>query len=94
MGIRDRPISPGSPWQNGIAERLIGTLRRECLDQLVVFGEAHLRRVLSAYSGYYNQARPHLALQKNSPFGRAVQHIGSVIAVPVLGGLHHQYTRV
>jgi hypothetical protein len=58
MGIRDRPISPGSPWQNGIAERLIGTLRRECLDHVVVFGEQHLRRVLSAYAVYYNQTRP------------------------------------
>ena len=64
MGIRDRPISPGSPWQNGCAERLIGTLRRECLDQVVIFGEAHLRRILSAYAAYYNQARTHLALQK------------------------------
>jgi transposase InsO family protein len=57
MGIRDRPISPGSPWQNGIAERLIGTLRRECLDQMVICGEAHLRRILAAYAAYYNQAR-------------------------------------
>ena len=54
MGIRDRPISPGSPWQNGYAERLIGTLRRECLDQMVIFSEAHLRRILSAYAAYYN----------------------------------------
>ena len=61
MGIRDRPISPGSPWQNGTAERLIGTLRRECLDRMLIFGESHLRRVLSAYAGYYNQARTHLA---------------------------------
>jgi transposase InsO family protein len=59
MGIRDRPITPGSPWQNGIAERLIGTLRRECLDQIVVFGEAHLRRVLSAYAAYYKRASQH-----------------------------------
>ena len=73
MGIRDRPISPGSPWQNGIAERLIGTLRRECLDQIFIFGEAHLRRVLSAYAAYYNQTRPHLALQKDAPFRRAIQ---------------------
>jgi transposase InsO family protein len=58
MGIRDRPISPGSPWQNGIAERLIGTLRRECLDHVVVFGERYLRRVLSVYAAYYNQTRP------------------------------------
>jgi AcrB/AcrD/AcrF family/Integrase core domain len=57
MGIRDRPISPGSPWQNGCAERLIGTLRRECLDQLIIFSEMHLRRILSAFAEYYNQAR-------------------------------------
>jgi transposase InsO family protein len=67
MGIRDRPISPGSPWQNGIAERLIGTLGRECLDHMLIFGEAYLRRILSAYAAYYNQARPHMALQKDAP---------------------------
>jgi integrase-like protein len=67
MGIRDRPISPGSPWQNGIAERLIGTLRRECLDHVVVFGERHLRRVLSDYAIYYNHTRPHRSLQKDAP---------------------------
>ena len=94
MGIRDRPISPGSPWQNGVAERLIGTLRRECLDQLVIFGEAHLRRVLAAFADYYNQTRPHLALQKDAPLRRAVQRTGSIIAVPVLGNLHHQYVRI
>ena len=66
-GIRDRPISPGSPWQNGCAERLIGTFRCECLDQMLIFGEAHLRRVLSAYAAYYNQARTHLALQIDAP---------------------------
>ena len=94
MGIRDRPISPGSPWQNGIAERLIGTLRRECLDQIFIFGEAHLRRVLSAYAAYYNQTRPHLALQKDAPFRRAIRRIGNVAAIPILGGLHHQYVRI
>ena len=94
MGIRDRPISPGSPWQNGYAERLIGTLRRECLDQIVIFGEAHLRRILSAYAAYYNQARTHLALQKDAPLRRAVQRSGAVVAVPVLAGLHHQYVRI
>jgi transposase InsO family protein len=94
MGIRDRPISPGSPWQNGIAERLIGTLRRECLDQVVIFGEAHLRRILSAYAAYYNRARPHLALQKDAPLGRGVQRVGSIVAIPVLAGLHHQYVRI
>jgi transposase InsO family protein len=71
MGIRDRPISPGSLWQNGYAERLIGTLRRECLDQVV--GEAHLRRILSAYAAYYNQVRTHPALAKDAPFHRTAQ---------------------
>jgi len=94
MGIRDRPISPGTPWQNGIAERLIGTLRRECLDQIFIFGEVHLRRVLSAYAAYYNQTRPHLALQKDAPFRRAIRRIGNVAAIPILGGLHHQYVRI
>jgi transposase InsO family protein len=94
MGIRDRPISPGSPWQNGYAERLIGTLRRECLDQMVIFGEAHLRRILSAYAAYYNQARTHLALQKDAPLHRTVQRSGAIVAIPILAGLHHQYVRI
>lgn len=94
MGIRDRPISPSSPWQNGIAERLIGTLRRECLDQMLVFGEAHLRQILSAYVTYYNQARTHMALQKDAPIHRAVQRNGTIIAMPVLSGLHHRYARI
>ena len=94
MGIRDRPISPGSPWQNGIAERFIGTLRRECLDQMLIFGEAHLRRILFAYAAYYNQARTHLALQKGAPFHRAVQRSGTIVAIPILAGLHHQYVRI
>ena len=94
MGIRDRPIDPGSPWQNGIAERLIGTLRRECLDQVIICGEAHLRRILSAYAAYYNQARTHLALQKDAPSRRAVQRSGAIVAIPILAGLHHQYVRM
>jgi transposase InsO family protein len=92
IGIRDRPITPASPWQNGIAERLIGTLRRECLDQIVIFGEAHLRQIISAYD--YNRARPHLALQKDAPLRRAVQRVGCIVAIPVLAGLHHQYVRI
>jgi transposase InsO family protein len=94
MGIRDRPISPASPWQNGIAERLIGTLRRECLDQVLILGESHLRHVLASYAAYYNQARTHLALQKDAPLHRAVQRSGVIIAVPILAGLHHQYIRI
>ena len=79
---------------NGIAERLIGTLRRECLDQMLIFGEAHLRRILSTYAAYYNQTRTHLALQKDAPSRRAVQRAGSVVAIPVLAGLHHKYVRI
>ena len=94
MGIRDRPISPRSPWQNGYAERLIGTLRRECLDQMVIFSEAHLRRILSDYAAYYNQARIHLALQKDAPLHRAVQRSGAIVAIPILAGLHHKYARI
>src|SRR2546430_11570450 len=94
MGIRDRPISPGSPWQNGHAERLIGTVRRECLDRMLIFGEQHLRRVLASYAAYYNQARTHLALQKDAPLHRVVQRTGVIVAIPILAGLHHQYVRI
>jgi len=94
MGIRDRPISPRSPWQNGIAERLIGALRRECLDHVVAFGERHLRSVLFRYAAYYNQTRPHRSLQKDAPLRRTVQRIGEVAVIPILGGLHHQYVRI
>jgi len=82
------------PWQNGCVERLIGTLRRECLDQTLIFGEGHLRRVLSAYAAYYNQARTHLALGKDAPLHRAVQRSGAISAIPILAGLHHQYVRI
>jgi len=70
MGIRDHPIAPQSPWQNGHAERLIGSIRRECLDHIVIFGEAHLRQVLKAYAAYYNRVRTHLSLGKDSPLVR------------------------
>jgi len=94
MGIRDKPIAPGSPWQNGHAERLIGTIRRECLDHLIVFGEAHLRRILREYAAYYNGMRTHRALSQDSPFRREVQRTGAIKSRPVLGGLHHQYCRI
>jgi len=93
MGIRDRPTAARSPWQNGHTERLIGSIRRECLDHVVIFAEAHLRRTLRAYAGYYNRARAHLALAKDTPLGRSVQSAGRIISVPLLGGLHHQYVR-
>jgi transposase InsO family protein len=94
MGIRDRPTSPRSPWQNGHIERLIGSIRRECLDHFMVLGEAHLRLILRAYANYYNRSRTHLALAKDAPLSRPVQRIGSVEAIPLLGGLHHQYARI
>jgi transposase InsO family protein len=93
MGIRDRPISPGSPWQNAYVERLIGTVRRECLDRILVFGEAHLRQILSTYAAYYNEVRTHLALDKDAPLGRAVQRSGAIVAIPILSGLYHHYVR-
>ena len=71
MGIRDRPVSPRSPWQNPYAERLIGTLRRDCLDHVLIFGERHLGRVLTLYSRYYNETRTHLGLGKDAPLRRA-----------------------
>jgi transposase InsO family protein len=94
MGIRDRPTAPRSPWQNGHTERLIGSIRRECLDHIVIFGEAHLRQVLKAYAAYYNNIRTHLALTKDSPVSRPVHRFGEVIAKPILGGLHHEYCRI
>jgi transposase InsO family protein len=93
MGIRDHPTAPRSPWQNGHAERLIGSIRRECLDHIVVLGEAHLRRILAAYATYYNDVRTHLALGKDAPLPRPVQRSGRITAQPILGGLHHEYCR-
>ena len=94
MGIRDRPISPRSPWQNPYVERLIGTLRRDCLDHVLVLGERHLGRILTSYSLYYNEARTHLGLCKDSPLPRAVQRSGTIVTTPVLCGLHHRYGRI
>jgi transposase InsO family protein len=94
MGIRDKPIAPGSPWQNGYAERVIGTIRRECVDRLIVFGEPHLRRILREYAAYYNGSRTHRALNQDAPVHRSVQSIGAITSRPVLGGVHHQYCRI
>ncbi len=91
MGIRDHPSAPRSPWRNGHVERLIGSIRRECLDHVVVSSEAHLRQVLKTYAAYYNQVRTHLSLDKDAPNFRRSQTVGSIIAIPILGGLHHQY---
>jgi hypothetical protein len=85
MGIRDRPTAPRSPWQNGHAERLIGSIRRECLDHVVVFGERHLRHLLRSYMQYYNDARTHLSLSKDAPIPRAVQVILAGYTINMLG---------
>jgi transposase InsO family protein len=93
MGIRDKPIAPASPWQNGIVERLIGSIRRECVDQIIVLGEAHLGRILKSYARYYNETRTHCALGKDAPVSRSVQRTGVVRSLAILGGLHHLYAR-
>jgi transposase InsO family protein len=82
MGIRDKPIAPASPWQNGFAERLIGSIRRECLDHIMVFGEAHLLRVLRSYARYHNNVRAHRSLDKDAPVSRPVQRTGSITSFP------------
>ena len=89
-----RPTAPRSPWQNGYVERLIGSIRDECLDHVIVFGERHLRHVLGSYAHYYNGARTHLSLAKDSPLPQIVQAAGSILPLPILGGLHHHYVRI
>jgi transposase InsO family protein len=86
MGIRDQPTSPRSPWQNGYAERLIGSIRRECLDHVVVLGECHLRHLLLSYMKYYNGTRTHLSLEKDAPFSRAVERAGRFFAAQFSAG--------
>jgi transposase InsO family protein len=94
MGIRDKPTAPASPWQNGFAERLIGSIRRECLDHVMVLGEAHLRRILKSYARYYNEMRTHLSIDKDAPVPRRVERAGHILCRPILGGLHHRYARI
>jgi transposase InsO family protein len=95
LGIRQLRTAPRSPWQNGYAERLVGTFRRELTDHLVVLGERHLLRAVRAYARSYNADRPHMSLDGDAPSGRAVElpENGKVIALPRLGGLHHRYVR-
>ena len=94
MGIRDRPTSFRSPWQNGYVERLIGSIRRECTDHLIVFNAEHLRRILVRYATYYNEVRTHVSLGKDAPYTRPIERLGDIIAHPILGGLHHRYARI
>jgi len=95
MGIREVLTAPRSPWQNPYAERLIGSVRRECLDHVVVLNETGLRRTLRSYFNYYLKARTHLALGKDAPEPRAIQppKLGAVVEIPEVGGLHHRYER-
>src|SRR5947199_869471 len=94
MGIRDRPTSFRSPWQNCFAERLIGSIRRECTDHLIVFNAEHLRRILAKYTTYYNEVRIHVSLRKDAPYTRPIERFGDIVAHPILGGLHHRYARI
>jgi transposase InsO family protein len=95
MRIEEVLTVPHSPWQNPFAERLIGSVRRECLDHVVVLGERHLRRVLTAYLAYYHRARTHLSLDKDAPDGRPIEppELGAIMPIPEVGGLHHRYVR-
>jgi transposase InsO family protein len=83
------------PWQNGYVERVLGTIPRECLDDMIIFNAGHLRRVLDEYVAYYNESRTHLDIDKDCPVSRTVQERdqGEIVALPILGGLHHRYTR-
>ena len=89
-------IGTSSPWQNGFAERLIGSIRRKCVDHIVVLGEAHLRGIVTKYAPLiiYNELRTHRSLGKDAPIHRAIQHVGRIAFVSVLDGLHHHYCRI
>jgi transposase InsO family protein len=94
MGIEEVLTAPQSPWQNPFAERLIGSIRRECLNHVLVLSERHLRRLLTRYFVYYHQARTHLALNKDAPDRRPVElPAGKIVQLPEVGGLHHRYLR-
>jgi putative transposase len=94
LGIQEVLTAPKSPGQNPYAERLIGSIRRECLNHYIILNARHLKRTLSSYFRYYHESRPHLSLGKQSPLPRQVLDVGEIVAVPQLGGLHHRYERV
>ncbi len=96
MGITEVLTAPRSPWQSPYVERVIGSIRRECLDHVIVFSERHLRRILASYLDYYHHSRCHLSLDKDAPYGRPVQPVssGEIVAFPQVGGLHHRYERL
>jgi putative transposase len=96
LGIQQVLTAPRSPWQNPYAERLVGSVRRECLDHVIVLGERHLHRILKSYFAYYLRSRTHLSLDKDAPEPRAVQppSSGEIVELPEVGGLHHRYERL
>ena len=96
FGIREVLTAPQSPWQNAYVERLIGSIRRECLDHVIVLNETSLRRTLKSYFAYYEGTRTHLSLGKDAPVTRPVQarKTGRIVEIPQVGGLHHRYERV
>jgi transposase InsO family protein len=96
MGLEQVVTAPRSPWQNAYVERVIGSIRRDCLDYTIIFNERHLRRVLSSYVDYYHRSRTHLTLAKDCPVERPTQSpaAGQIIAIPQVGGLHHRYQRI
>jgi transposase InsO family protein len=96
LGIKDVVTAPRSPWQNPFVERVIGSIRRDCLDHVIVFNELHLRRILREYVSYYHTCRTHLSLKKDPPETRAVDppELGHIVAFPCVGGLHHRYGRI
>jgi len=95
MQIREVLTAPRSPWQNAYVERLIGSIRRDCLDHVLIFNERGLRRILQSYFDYYERSRTHLSLKKDAPVARPVQPPScvKVIAIPQVNGLHHRYER-
>ena len=93
FGIDEIVTAYRSPWQNGYVERVIGSIKRECLDHVIILNESHLRSILSDYFSYYNKYRTHLGINKDSPEGRAVQSEGMIDSFPVVNGLHHVYFR-
>lgn len=93
LGLDDRPTQPGSPWQNGHVEGLIGSIRRECLDHQLILNAAHLHRVLCDHADYYNGDRTHLALAKDAPLPRPAERLGRIISRTIFGGLHRRYAR-
>jgi transposase InsO family protein len=96
MGIEEVVTAPRSPWQNPFVERVIGSIRRECLDHMIVLNERHLLRILASYIDYYHRYRTHLSLDKDAPNGRSVQPVdnGRIVSFPQVGGLHHRYERI